>query len=78
MEPILTVEKLQTTYGGKGNRTNALRGLDFQVWPGEFVGIMGASGSGKSTLLNCVSTIDTVTSGNVVINGGRHLKNRIA
>ena len=34
MEPILTVEKLQKTYGGKGNRTNALRGLDFQVWPG--------------------------------------------
>ena len=36
---------------------------------GEFVGIMGASGSGKSTLLNCVSTIDTATSGHVLVRG---------
>jgi predicted ABC-type transport system involved in lysophospholipase L1 biosynthesis ATPase subunit len=36
---------------------------------GEFVGIMGASGSGKTTLLNCVSTIDRVTAGHIIING---------
>ena len=71
MEPILTVEKLQKTYGGKGNRTNALRGLDFQVWPGEFVGIMGPSGSGKTTLLNCVSTIDTPSAGAITVDGAR-------
>ena len=35
---------------------------------GEFVGIMGPSGSGKTTLLNCISTIDTVTTGNIIIN----------
>lgn len=35
----------------------------------EFVGIMGASGSGKTTLLNCISTIDKVTTGHILING---------
>ena len=39
---------------------------------GEFLGIMGASGSGKTTLLNCVSTIDTVTSGHIIV-GGRDI-----
>ena len=37
--------------------------------PGEYVGIMGASGSGKTTLLNCISTIDKVTSGRILVNG---------
>ena len=37
--------------------------------PGEFVGIMGPSGSGKTTLLNCVATIDTVTSGHILVDG---------
>ncbi|MNT17499.1 Bacitracin export ATP-binding protein BceA [compost metagenome] len=35
---------------------------------GEFIAIMGASGSGKTTLLNCISTIDKVTSGHIIIN----------
>lgn len=39
---------------------------------GEFVGIMGPSGSGKTTLLNCVSTIDSVTSGHIIV-GGRDI-----
>jgi len=69
MEPILTVEKLTKTYGGRGSRTNALRGLDFQIWPGEFVGIMGPSGSGKTTLLNCVSTIDAPSGGRIMVDG---------
>ena len=69
MEPILTVDQLQKTYGGKGSRTKALRGLSLQVWPGEFVGIMGPSGSGKTTLLNCVSTIDSPTAGSIRVDG---------
>ena len=69
MEPILTVENLTKTYGGRGNQTNALRGLSFTVYPGEFVGIMGPSGSGKTTLLNCVSTIDVPTGGGITIDG---------
>ena len=69
MEPILSVKNLQKTYGGKGSRTNALRGLDLRVFPGEFVGIMGPSGSGKTTLLNCISTIDVPTAGSIRVDG---------
>ena len=43
--------------------------MSFDICEGEFVGVMGPSGSGKSTLLNCISTIDTVTSGNIILNG---------
>ena len=69
MEPILTVENLLKTYGGKGSHTKALRGLDLRVFPGEFVGIMGPSGSGKTTLLNCISTIDVPTAGSIRVDG---------
>lgn len=67
--PVLEVNHVEKVYGNRNNVTRALADVSFAVDKGEFVGIMGASGSGKSTLLNCVSTIDTVTSGNVVING---------
>ena len=46
--------------------------MSFDVAAGEFVGIMGPSGSGKTTLLNCVSTIDSVTSGHIIV-GGRDI-----
>ena len=46
----------------------ALDGVNFTIEKGEFVGIMGASGSGKTTLLNCISTIDRVTAGKIIIN----------
>jgi len=69
MQTILSVEKVEKYYGNKGNVTKAINNISFQVEKGEFLGIMGASGSGKTTMLNCISTIDTVTTGNIVING---------
>ncbi|NCE63979.1 ABC transporter ATP-binding protein [Pseudoflavonifractor sp. 524-17] len=69
MEPILSATNLQKYYGGRGNVTRAIDDISLTVYPGEFVGIMGASGSGKTTLLNCISTIDTATSGRIVIDG---------
>ena len=69
MEPILQVEHLVREYGGKGSLTRAIDDVSFTVEQGEFVGIMGASGSGKSTLLNCVSTIDSPTSGKIRVEG---------
>ena len=49
--------------------TKALDRVSFDVAEGEFIAIMGASGSGKTTLLNCISTIDTVSAGHILLNG---------
>lgn len=68
MKNILNVEKIEKYYGNKGNVTKAIDNISFNVEEGEFVGIMGPSGSGKTTLLNCISTIDNVTTGKIVIN----------
>ena len=67
--PVLEVRHIEKVYGTRGNATHALRDVSFTVAQGDFIGIMGASGSGKSTLLNCISTIDAVTSGNVLVHG---------
>ena len=69
MEKILEVKNIEKYYGNKSNLTKAIDNINFNVSKGEFVGIMGASGSGKTTLLNCISTIDRVTAGHIIING---------
>ena len=69
MGNILEVKNIEKYYGNKSNLTKAIDNISFNVESGEFVGIMGASGSGKTTLLNCVSTIDRVTAGHIVIDG---------
>ena len=67
MSIILRVSNIEKYYGSKGSVTKAIDNISFQVQAGEFVGIMGASGSGKTTLLNCISTIDRVTSGEILV-----------
>ena len=69
MENILEVKNVEKYYGSKSNLTKAVYNISFNVKSKEFVGIMGASGSGKTTLLNCISTIDRVTTGHIIING---------
>ena len=66
---VLKVNNLKKYYGSNNNITKALNNISFTVNDNEFLAIMGASGSGKTTLLNTISTIDTVTSGNIIING---------
>lgn len=68
MKNIVKVDNIEKYYGNKGNVTKAIDNISFEVNEGEFVGIMGPSGSGKTTLLNCISTIDSITSGKLVIN----------
>ena len=68
MEKVLEVKNIEKYYGNKSNLTKAIDNISFDIQKGEFVGIMGASGSGKTTLLNCISTIDRVTAGKIIIN----------
>ena len=66
---LLSVRDVRKVYGSREAVTRALDDVSVDIREGEFVGVMGPSGSGKSTLLNCISTIDTVTSGNIILNG---------
>ena len=66
---VLKVNNLKKYYGNNTNITKALNNISFTVNDNEFLAIMGSSGSGKTTLLNTISTIDSVTSGNIIING---------
>ncbi len=67
---VLTVKDIKKDYGSvSGQPSVALAGVSFEVEKGEFVGIMGPSGAGKTTLLNVIATIDTVTSGSILVGG---------
>ena len=68
-QPMLSVRGVEKLFGNKDSVTRALAGVSFDVEAGEFVGVMGPSGSGKTTLLNCVSTIDRVTNGRILVAG---------
>lgn len=67
MNKIVDVINVSKYYGKSNNITKALDNTSLGIYNGEFVGIMGPSGSGKSTLLNCIATIDTLTSGKIII-----------
>ncbi len=69
MNQLVEIQNIEKYYGNRSNVTKAIDNISFQVEKGEFIGVMGPSGSGKTTLLNCISTIDTVTSGKIFING---------
>ena len=66
---MLQVQNIEKYYGSKNNVTKALDRVSFEVEDGEFLAIMGASGSGKTTLLNCISTIDTISAGKILLDG---------
>ncbi len=65
-DSILEVKNLVKTYD---NGTKGLKGISFQINPGEFVGIIGLSGSGKSTLLRCLNRLIEPTSGQILFKG---------
>ncbi len=68
-EPIITATRIHKTYYTGTVKVNALRGVNLNVERGEMVAIMGPSGCGKTTMLNCLSGLDEIDSGQVVIDG---------
>jgi putative ABC transport system ATP-binding protein len=68
-EPILVAEEVRKVYRSAGSDVVALESLDLAVPQGEFLAVMGASGSGKTTLLNCLSGLDEIDGGRVIVDG---------
>jgi lipoprotein-releasing system ATP-binding protein len=69
--PMLAATNLHKTYQKDAVKVRVLRGLELEVYPGEFLSIVGASGSGKSTLLHLLGTIDAPDDGEIRLEGRR-------
>jgi putative ABC transport system ATP-binding protein len=66
---IIRMEAIRKVYDTGKVKVEALKGIDLEVHPGEFVAIVGPSGSGKSTLMNLLGCLDTPTHGTYQIGG---------
>jgi ABC-type lipoprotein export system ATPase subunit len=67
--PIILAETVSKTYVTGTTRIEALKSVDLTIRHGEMVAVMGPSGCGKTTLLNCLSGLDTVDSGRILLDG---------
>ena len=65
LDPIIKVENLIKNYGD----FEAVKGLSFEVYPGEIFGLLGPNGAGKSTTLEIIETLREKTSGKVMVKG---------
>jgi putative ABC transport system ATP-binding protein len=68
-EQILLASDVRKAYRTGAGTVVALRGLDLAIHAGEFLAVMGPSGSGKTTLLNCLSGLDDIDAGTVMVEG---------
>jgi putative ABC transport system ATP-binding protein len=68
-EPLLSLQRITKVYGQGGSEVHALRGVDLDVHPGEFIAVMGASGSGKSTCMNLLGCLDVPSDGHYLFRG---------
>ncbi len=66
---VINVKNVSKTYGSGDIKVEALKNSSFSIERGEFVCIIGTSGSGKSTLMHMMAGVDTVTTGEIFING---------
>lgn len=69
-QPIIELRDVAKIYSTAAGDFTALKGVNLQVQPAEFVGIIGKSGAGKSTLLNMITGVDHLNSGEVIVNNG--------
>ncbi len=65
-KPLIQVRRVFKTYATSAGDFHALHGIDVDVFPAEFLGVIGKSGAGKSTLLNMLTGVDHPTSGEVI------------
>jgi len=68
-DPVIRLRDVTKSYGTGSARTQVLRGVSFDVNPGEFLALVGQSGSGKSTLLNIVGGLDIADDGEIEVLG---------
>lgn len=68
-EPLIVLRGVKKAYRTPAGDFYALKGIDLEIWPGEFVALLGRSGAGKSTLINMLTGIDRPTSGEIWIAG---------
>ena len=72
-EPVIVVNKLTRTFRTALTEVRALKGVDFEIYEGDFTLILGPSGSGKTTLLNILGGMDAPTSGSIIVDA-RHIE----
>ena len=68
-DPIIAMANIRKVYDTGKVKVEALKGVDLEIFPGEFVAIVGPSGSGKSTLMNLLGCLDTPSDGTYAIGG---------
>ena len=68
-EPLIALRGITKRFGEGAAAFHALKGIDLDIAPGDFVAIMGASGSGKSTTMNILGCLDVPTSGDYLFRG---------
>jgi putative ABC transport system ATP-binding protein len=67
MKPVIKLMDIHKTYQTGEVEVKAVRGVSLEIFPGEFVALMGASGSGKSTLMNIIGCLDRPTQGRYLL-----------
>jgi NitT/TauT family transport system ATP-binding protein len=68
-DQVVHASQLGKTFGSGGGEVEALRGIDLEVAPGDFISLIGPSGCGKSTLLRLIGDLVPPTTGTLLING---------
>lgn len=66
-EPIIKAEKLTKAYKLPAEEIRAVKDIDLDIYPGDFIAIMGPSGSGKTTLLDSLGCLSRITSGRLTV-----------